>query len=127
MRKVGKEGRALVRSFSYPKSKDSMIEEIDAIARREGQYFSDVVLSLLEDYYKKHSKSNNPQTQINIFESEEVMAIPQIYEKKTAPWDKFFAMVDKKEYKELQTAHSALTKRMNDKYNELFPTNEKFI
>ena len=56
MRRVSREGRAITKSFSYPKSLDEMIIEVELIARREGTFFSDIVVTLLQDYVKKHSK-----------------------------------------------------------------------
>lgn len=101
MRKAGKEGRAITKSFSYPKSQDNMIEEVERIARKEGDYFSDVVVSLLQEYVKKHSKSQNPQTEITLFETGMEMAIPNMYENETK-WKKFYTLIKKKsDFKEL--------------------------
>ena len=53
MRRVGVEGRAIVKSFSYPKSKDDFIEKIETTARKEGVTFSDVVMEGLDDWWKE--------------------------------------------------------------------------
>jgi len=99
---------------------DEKLKELKIIAAREGSTIRKILEEQVDDYLKQHSKSNNPQTMIENFDREEVMAIPQIYERRTEPWDKFFKMVDKKEYKELEKAHSNLTKRMNEKYHQLY-------
>jgi hypothetical protein len=99
---------------------DEKLQELKIIAAREGSTIRKILEDQVDDYLKQHSKSNNPQTMIENFDREEVMAIPQIYERRNEPWDKFFSMVDKKEYKELEKAHSNLTKRMNEKYHQLY-------
>jgi len=96
MRRVGREGRAIVKSFSYPKSKDKIIEEVEKIARREGTFFSDIAVELLEEFVKKHSKSQNPQTEITLFETGLENAIPNLYRDKTI-WKKFYKMIKKPE------------------------------
>jgi len=101
MRRVGREGRAVVKSFSYPISKDPIIEKVEKIARREGTYFSDIVIELLQDYVKKHSKSQNPQTEITLFETGLENAIPNMYRDQTT-WQKFYNLIKKREeFKEL--------------------------
>ena len=102
VRRVGRDGRAIVKSFSYPKSKDELIEKVEAIARREGTYFSDIVVELLQNYVKKHDKSQNPQTEITLFETGLENAIPNLYRAKLA-WQKFYNLIKKRdEYKELE-------------------------
>lgn len=99
---------------------DEKIKSLKEIAAREGTSIKSLLEVEVDKIIKEHAKSNNPQTLIENFDREEVMAIPQIYEKKNEPWDKFFKLVDRKEYKELEKAHSDFTKRMNEKYQELF-------
>lgn len=95
MRRVSREGRSVTKSFSYPKSKDEMIEEIEMTARREGVYFSDIVLMGLEDYYKKHCKSKNPQTVIELFKTGLENAVPNLYED-SKKWVNFYNLIKKK-------------------------------
>lgn len=96
------------------------IKVLKTIAAREDTSIKALLEEKADEIIKEHGESQNPQTLIESFDREEVMAIPQIYEKRTEPWDKFFKLVDKKEYKELEKAHSDFTKRMNQKYQELF-------
>ena len=56
--KIG--GRAICKSFSYPKDFDESIDKIEEVCRREGISFSDLMVTLLKDYVKKHAKSENP-------------------------------------------------------------------
>jgi len=104
MRRVGKEGRAMVKSFSYPKSKDELIENIDESARREGLTFSDIVLESLDRWWLEHGKSQNPQTRITLFETGLENAIPNLYEiaKHPEKLKKFYNLIKRKEdYQEL--------------------------
>ena len=118
MRRVGRDGRAIVKSFSYPKSKDGVIEKVENIARREGTYFSDIVLELLQEYVKKHSKSQNPQTEITLFETGLENAIPNLYRNKTV-WQKFYNLIKKREeYKELDSQLNMILNLHNKKYKE---------
>lgn len=118
MRRTGKEGRSIVKSFSYPKSQDEMIEEVEKIARREGEYFSDIVVTLLQDYVKKHSKSHNPQTEITLFETGMEMAIPNLYEEETK-WKKFYSLIKKKaDFKELDNKLNMILNLHNKKDKE---------
>lgn len=95
MRRVGREGRSITKSFSYPNSMDEMIIEVESIARREGTYFSDIVVDLLKNYVKEHSKSQNPQTEITLFETGVESAIPNVYAKDEA-WEKFYNLLKKR-------------------------------
>lgn len=95
MRRVGREGRSITKSFSYPTSMDEMILEVELIARREGTYFSDIVVGLLKDYVKEHSKSQNPQTEITLFETGLESAIPNMYANEEI-WKKFYNLLKKR-------------------------------
>jgi len=118
MRRVGKDGRAITKSFSYPKSKDEMIEEVEKIARKEGEYFADVVVMLLEEWVKKHSKSQNPQTEITLFETGMEMAIPNMYEVKSK-WKKFYTLVkNRADFKELDKQLNMILNLHNKKDKE---------
>jgi len=119
MRRVGREGRAIVKSFSYPKSKDELIEEVEKIARKEGEYFSDIVMQLLEDYVKKHGKSQNPQTEITLFETGLEFAIPNLYRSKEI-WQKFYNLIKKKsDFKELDNQLNMILNIHNKKDKEI--------
>jgi len=104
MRRVGREGRAMVKSFSYPKSKDDLVENIDDTARREGRTFSDIVLECLDRWWLEHGESQNPQTRITLFETGLENAIPNLYEIAKHPdkLEKFYNLIKRKEdYQEL--------------------------
>ena len=118
MRRVGREGRAITKSFSYPKALDGTIEEVETIARREGTFFSDIVVTLLKDYVKKHSKSQNPQTEITLFETGLENAIPNLYRDRPT-WKKFYDMVKKPaEFKEIDKQLNMILNLHNKKDKE---------
>jgi len=120
VRRVGRDGRAITKSFSYPKSKDGIIEEIDVIARREGTYFSDIVMEQLEKYVLEHSKSNNPQTEITLFETGLEFAIPNLY-REESDWEKFYHLIKKRsDYEVLDKQINMINKLHNKKYKEHF-------
>lgn len=121
MRKVGKDGRAIVKSFSYAKSKDDFIEKIEDTARKEGVSFSEVVMIGLEQWWKEHGDSKNPQTEITLFETGLENAIPNIYEiiKHPEKLDIFYNLITKKDdYKHLDKGVNILLQKHNKKNKE---------
>jgi len=86
---------------------------------REGEGVGETLVKLIEEYNKKHADSNNPQTTIVQFDKKEVMAIPNLYETNPKKWNKFFGLMNKDDYEELVKQHNMLTKKMNQKYQEL--------
>lgn len=118
MRKVGKEGRAIVRSFSYPKNKDDMIEKLESLARQEGISFSDIILEGLEKYWLEHGDSQNPQTKISLYETGMENAIPNLYRDKSN-WEKFYSLIkNPKDYKLLDEKINMVMNLHNKKYQE---------
>jgi len=96
MRRVGKEGRAIVKSFSYPKNKDEFMVKLEDTARREGVTFSDVILEGLEKWWLEHGDSQNPQTLITLFETGLENAIPNIYRPENK-FNEFYNLISKRE------------------------------
>jgi len=96
MKRVGKEGRAIVRSFSYPKNKDDFMMKLEDLARKEGVTFSDIIIQGLEKYWLEHGKSQNPQTEITLFKTGLEYAIPNLY-KDEKDWSKFYQLIMKRE------------------------------
>ncbi|MCH8915702.1 MAG: hypothetical protein IIA82_07665 [Thaumarchaeota archaeon] len=118
MRRVRREGRAITKSFSYPKSQDEIIEEIEVIARREGTYFSDIVMEQLQKYVNEHSKSQNPQTEITFFETGLEFAIPNLY-RDEENWKKFYDLIKKRpDYDELDRQLNMINNIHNRKLKE---------
>ena len=108
----------IIKSFSYKENKKELFEKIDDLGRKERLKFSEIVIESLEDYVKKHGKSNNPQTQIEQFDKESVLAIPNAYASPKA-WDKFYhLMQNKKDYDELSTAFEMILSKHNEKLRD---------
>ena len=108
-RNVGRGGRSMVKSFSYPHEFEEGIKEIESICRREGTSFSDILVILLKEYIKEHSQSQNPQTKITLFETGLEHAIPNLYEiiRNPKKIDKFYSLIKKR------TDFSELDKGLN--------------
>jgi len=73
------------------------LEEIPEYGKRSK---SELVEMALEEFILKHGKSNNPQSKITLFQSPLIKAIPTIYAKRK-DFEKFYKLLNKEEYKEL--------------------------
>ena len=108
----------IVKSISYKEDKRELILKIAEIGVKERLKFSEIIIESLEDYVKKHGNSNNPQTQIEQFDKESVLAIPNAYASPKA-WDKFYhLMQNKKDYDELSTAFEMILSKHNEKLKD---------
>ena len=77
------------------------LNELKIIAAKERTTIKAIIEDGIDDYLKKHLKSNNPQTQIEQFDKENILAIPNAYAS-AKTWDKFYhLMKSKKDYDEL--------------------------
>lgn len=77
---------------------------------------SEILELALEEFVKKHGKSNNPQTSMMQFNKEGILAIPNIYEAIDNPkmWEKFYSNIkSKKEFKELDEALNQILRMHN--------------
>jgi len=62
---------------------------------------SELLEMALEEFILRHAKSNNPQTQMDLFQDNMVKAIPSIYSNSKA-FEKFYRLIKtKEEYQEL--------------------------
>jgi len=122
MRRVGREGRAIVKSFSYPKSKDVMMEKLEELGRKENMTFSEIILESLERYWLEHGASQNPQTKITLFETGLENAMPNLYSKKE-DFRKFMRLIKKEEELKLINSQLILFKTELDNTQKNFPTN----
>jgi len=76
--------------------------EFEALAKKEGYHSSSAyIVKLIKKEVMEHSKSNNPQTVIEMFDRETVKAIPNIYSRDEEAWLKFYKMLTQEEYDEL--------------------------
>lgn len=83
-----------------------LLEALESIPEFGRKSKSELLEIALEDFVKKHSISNNPQTQIGIY-TKDVLAVPNIYEALDNPdmWNKFYKNIKtQKEYKKVDKA-----------------------
>jgi len=59
---------------------------------------SEILEMALEEFVKKHGKSNNPQSQITQFGKQGILQVPNIYEATDDPetWKKFYGAIKNK-------------------------------
>ncbi len=76
--------------------------KFEALAKKEGYHSSSAyIVELIKKEVKEHSLSQNPQTNIDMFDRETVKAIPNIYSRDEDSWLKFYKMLSQTEYDEL--------------------------
>jgi len=74
------------------------------LALKEHVTVKEILENQVNEYLKKHSKSNNPQTQIEQFDKECILAVPNLYRDSKA-WQKFYdTMKRKKDFNEVDKA-----------------------
>jgi len=89
--------------------------EIPEYGRRKR---SEIIEQALREFVEKHSKSNNPQTQIEMFDRETVNRVPHIYREESS-WKTFYKLIKKKEeYKEVDKQLSMILRLHNKKLKE---------
>ncbi len=59
--------RHVISSFSYSTAQIALMDEFAKIAAREDKSSSGLLLELITDYVKKHTKTHNPQTAMDDF------------------------------------------------------------
>lgn len=94
------------------------LEEIPEIGRKSK---SELIEWALEDFVKKHQKSNNPQTQIGMYDKQSILAVPNIYEavNNLTSWKKFYKTMKRKEdYHEVDDALNIIMELHNKKFKE---------
>ena len=90
-------------SFLWVKTpkREALLNALDSIPEIGKHSKSEILEWALEEYVKKHTKSNNPQTTIIQFDKENILAIPNVYRSAT-DWKKFYSLIKSKEdYQEL--------------------------
>ena len=108
----------IIKSFSYKSDKESLIETVEEAGKKEGLKFSEVIIESLEEWAKKHAKSNNPQTELGQFDKENILAVPNIYREEEA-WKKFYSLIKKKEdFKEVDKALNMILNIHNKEFKK---------
>lgn len=100
------------------KKREELLNSLDSIPEIGRHSKSEILEWALEEFVKKHSKSNNPQTTLGIFDKESVLAVPNVY-RDEADWKKFYSKVKKKhDYQELDDQLNMILKIHNKKMKE---------
>jgi len=86
--------------WSITAKRKTLLEELEKIPEYGKRSKSEIIELALEDFILKHGNSNNPQSKITIYQSELIKAIPTIYAERK-DFEKFYKLLNKKEYKEL--------------------------
>ena len=92
-------GRPLeyLKRITYTSSAEADVyEKFRKTMLREGKPMNEILQDAMEDYVKKHSESQNPQTKITLFENKLINAIPNLYAN-PQNWYKFYNLIKKKE------------------------------
>jgi hypothetical protein len=100
-RKPRADGSAnVIKSFSYPTTKQIVIDELVKISMKEGLYFSEIVVKALEDYAKVHG-DGNPAFTIDQWFDEGFQACPAFF-RPVEDWRKYIEGLDPKTLTELK-------------------------
>jgi len=101
--------------LNIPKEK---LAELKISAAKEGTTIRAIIEEQIDEYLLKHSKSNNPQTNIEMFDKESILAIPNLY-REEKDWDKFYNLMERKEdYEELSTQLEMVLRKHNRKLKD---------
>ena len=89
--------------------------EIPEYGRRKR---SEIIEMALREFVEKHAKSNNSQTQIEMFDRHTINSVPHIY-REESDWKKFYSLLKKKaDYKEVDRQLNMILKLHERKYRE---------
>lgn len=104
------------------KTREKLLDSLDSIPEIGRKSKSEILEMALSEFILKHQKSNNPQTMIDLFENEQVLAIPNIYQIEEHPeeWDLFYKLItSKEEYERLDNCLMTIISKHNRKLHEL--------
>jgi len=98
--------------------RQALLDSLETIPEIGRKSKSELLEMALEEFVKKHGKSNNPQTQLQMFDKESILAIPNIY-RDSKDWNKFYKNIkSKKDYRELDRALNMINAIHNRKLKE---------
>lgn len=120
---TGLKGVKKMTSFQWVKTpkRQKLLDALDEIPEIGRKSKSEIIEWALEDFVKKHQKSNNPQTQIGMYDKESILAVPNIYEAtdNIDSWKKFYNKIKRKEdYREVDIALNTIMGLHNKKFRE---------
>jgi len=100
--------------------RQELLDALEKIPEYGKKNKSEILEIALEEFVKKHGKSNNPQSRLSQFHSEGIVAIPSIYEMNDDPivWKKFYKLIGKKEFKIIDRALNSILNLHNKRDKE---------
>ena len=101
----------IIKSFSYKHDKEPVIQKINELADKEGKKISELIMSILEEYVKKHS-DGNPQFTIEQFNDPDFIACPAFY-RDCSTWERYISKADDKEKQKLKNQIILLDKKLS--------------
>ena len=82
--------------MSLNPKREELFRKLTEIPEAGRKSKSELVEMALEEFILKHGKSNNPQTQIDLFEDNMIKAIPNLYAE-AQEFKKFYKLIKTKE------------------------------
>lgn len=89
-----------ISSFSYPREKETVVDEAEKIARRENTTLSNLITSLLEGYVRTHSSGNPSFVLSKWIEQPEFVGDPAVREQNDK-WDRYLDTCEDKDLQQL--------------------------
>ncbi len=81
---------------------------------------SEIIEMAIREFLEKHGTSENPQTRIGNFDSEEIRAVPNLYRDEET-WKTFYKLIKKiADYKEVDKQINMINHIHNQKNKEFF-------
>lgn len=102
------------------KKREEMLEKLKELPEYGKRDISEILEVALEEFLLRHSKSNNPQSQITTYTKDTITGIPQIYQILENPsvFDQFYKKLTEMDYKYLDKAINELLRKHNKVYRE---------
>lgn len=91
------------------------LEKVPEFGKRKR---SELIEMALREFIERHGTSNNPQSRLSSFDSEEIRAVPNLYREEET-WKSFYRLIKKKEdYKEVDKQLNMILNIHNKKNKE---------
>lgn len=102
--------------------RQELLDAVEEIPEYGKKNKSQILEMALEEFIKKHGKSNNPQSRLTQFHSDGILQVPSIYEMNDNPilWKTFYKLIkNKKEFKIVDRALNGIFNLHNKRDKEL--------
>jgi len=102
--------------------RQELLDIVGTIPEFSRKKISEILEMALEEFVKKHGKSNNPQSQITQYHKGGILQVPDIYESIDNPhlWKKFYSMIKTdKEFKLVDQSLNEILRLHNKRDKEM--------